>query len=57
MRASLAVNSPVHLTFVGVRGAGPGGEHSQVGDATAQALLGQAGLPQMIGTRSPEYGR
>jgi hypothetical protein len=36
---------PVHLAFVGVGGAGPGGEFGvekgKVGDAPAEALLGQ----------------
>ena len=38
---------PVHLALVGVDGAGPGGEllveDVEVGDAPAEALLGQAG--------------
>ena len=39
--------SPVHLALFGVRGAGPGEEFLvediEVGDASAEALLGQAG--------------
>jgi hypothetical protein len=39
--------SPVDLAFVGVGGVGPGGEFGvedvEVGDAPAEALLGQAG--------------